>query len=125
MTVLLDSWAWVEYFKDGAYAETISGYVEGEEEIIISSITVAEVLRYLLQFESKEMAELLTKVMIKRSIIAPVTEDIAWDAGEFKHQHKWGLGDSIIYATAQTHNATVVTGDADFKDAKGVIYLGK
>ena len=35
------------------------------------------------------------------------------------------MADAIVYATAQAHNATLVTSDADFKDLAQVVYLKK
>ena len=125
LTVLLDSWAWIEYFRNGPKASLIKTYVEGDFELFISTISIAEVFRYLLQFEQKPVAERLTKAMIQRSVSLPVTGDIAWSAAEFKHKNKWGLGDALIYATAHFNSLVVVTGDSDFKNAAGVEYLGE
>ena len=125
MTVLLDSWAWIEYFRNGPKAKEVTAYIEAEEEIHASSITVAEVYRYLLSYETKQVAEKLAGMLIRRAILIPVTTVIAWKAAELKHEKKWGLGDSIIYATALLNKLSIVTGDSDFKHEEHVIYLGK
>ncbi len=38
---------------------------------------------------------------------------------------KWGIGDSIVYATARREGAMLMTGDPHFKGVKDVVYLGK
>jgi len=44
-------------------------------------------------------------------------------AAKIKHEEKLGLGDAIIYATAMKENATLLTGDSDFKNKKNVIFI--
>ena len=125
MTALLDSWVWIEYFRDGPRAKDAAGYIEGNTDICISSVTVAEVFRFLLHSETKALAEKLTSWMMRRAHLLPVSAEIAWSAAELKHQHKWGLGDALIYATTLMQKATLVTGDSDFKEVQGIVYLGK
>ncbi len=124
MTVLLDSWAWIEYFRDGKKADIIEEYVESNVTIFISSVSISEVFRWLLGNETKALAKKLTQEMIHRSLVVPVHNIIAWKAAELKHEHKWGLGDALIYATAQENKSVLVTGDSDFKEIKDVTYLG-
>jgi predicted nucleic acid-binding protein len=52
-----------------------------------------------------------------------VDEGIAVEAAKIEHKFSWGLGDSIVYATAKQRGAEVLTGDSDFKDRDGVIFL--
>ncbi len=125
MIVLLDSWAWIEYFRNGEKAKEVAIYLESEREIYISAINVAEVFRALLSSETKQLAEKLVVWMIHRSIIIPVSTEIALQSAELKHKHKWGLGDSIVYATALNQKTELLTGDSDFKGMDGVIYFGK
>jgi predicted nucleic acid-binding protein len=42
---------------------------------------------------------------------------------KIKHNLKWGLGDSIVYATAKRKGLKVVTGDSDSKGMEDVIFL--
>lgn len=43
MPVLIDSWAWIEYFKGSRKGEKAKKYIEGKERAIISAINIAEV----------------------------------------------------------------------------------
>ena len=125
MTVLLDSWCWIEYFRDGQKAKEMTPYIEDEDEILISTITIAEVHRFLLHHEQKTTADKLTKWMIKRSVTIPVTKEIAIKSAEIKHELKIGLGDALIYATSLSQGVVLVIGDADFKGKDNVKYFGK
>ena len=116
---------WVEYFRGGQKSEDAAAYIEESREIYISAITIAEVYRFLLQHEQKLLAERLTHWMILRSIVVPVTKDIALKAALLKQEHKFGLGDALIYATALIQQVSLISGDADFKGKTGVTYLGE
>ena len=38
-------------------------------------------------------------------------------------QHKLGVADSIIKATAELYNAKLITSDQDFEGLEGVVYI--
>ncbi len=123
MTVLIDSWAWIEYFKGSKSGEKAKKYIENDEIAIISAINIAEVYRWILKFYSEKVAEEKIEVMKERCFIIPVDEDIAITAAKIKHREKMGLGDAIIYATAKKENAIIITGDPDFKEKDDVIFI--
>ena len=123
MTVLIDSWVWIEYFQGSKKGEVVKKYFEGEEHIIISTINISEVFRHVMSRLTRKDAESAIDYMLKTSFVIPVNVDIAIKSAIIKHEKKWGLGDSIILATAQQHNATVVTGDPDFRSEKNVVFL--
>ncbi|KAF5415404.1 MAG: tRNA(fMet)-specific endonuclease VapC [Candidatus Methanophagaceae archaeon] len=124
MTVLIDSWAWIEYFRGSKAGEQIKGVIEdSEEKMVISTINIAEVYRLILRFYSEDFAEEKIEAMKQRAFVCDVIEEIAVEAAKIKHKKKWGLGDSLIYATAKKEGARVLTGDPDFKDVEGVIFI--
>ena len=123
MTVLIDSWAWIEYFKGSKAGEKVKKYIEGKEKAIISAINIAEVYRWILRFYDEEIAKEKINVMKERCFIIPVDEEIAIMAAKIRHEEKLGLGDAIIYATAKKEGAILLTGDNDFKDKENVIFI--
>ncbi len=123
MTVLIDSWAWIEYFKGSRSGEKVRKYVEGGEKAVISTINIAEVYRWILRFYDEKVAKEKVEVMKERCFVIPVDEEIAIMGAKIKHEEKMGLGDAIIYATAKKENAILLTGDTDFKDKKDVIFV--
>ena len=123
MTVLIDSWAWIEYFRGSKYGEKVKKYIEGKEKAIISVINIAEVYRWILRFYDEEIAKEKINVMKERCFIIPVDEEIAIMAAKIRHEEKLGLGDTIIYATAKKEGAILLTRDNDFKDKENVIFI--
>ena len=65
----------------------------------------------------KERNDMAKKKYIENAEIAILTSKI-------KYKYKMGLADAIVYATAQEHGATLITGDPGFKGKKGVLYIG-
>lgn len=124
MTVLIDSWGWIEYFKGSENGDLVRSYLEDSGELIVSSVNISEVYRWFLRFYSENDAEEIRAAIKERCLIIDVDETIAVEAAKIKHKFAWGLGDSIVYATAMQRGAEVLTGDSDFRDRDGVIFLG-
>ena len=57
-------------------------------------------------------------VAMQAGSIVALNTDLAIAAARAARQHKLPTADSIIYATAQSRNATVWTQDDDFKDLR-------
>lgn len=125
MIVLIDSWAWVEFFAGSKTGELVKVYVMDEnQEIIISSINLAEIYRIALDRFDEKTAEKRRRAMISRCYLIPVDEEIAIKGAKFRHGRDWGPGDALIYATAILEGAKVLTGDPHFKGLEDVIFLG-
>ena len=125
MTVLLDSWCWVEYLDGTEVGKKIENYLEVEETPFISVINLAEVYKHYLSTHKENEADGFVSFMMSRCFIIPVEPNMALNAAKINSQKKWGLGDSLIYASAKAHNLQLVSGDPHFKKEKEVVYLGK
>ncbi len=123
MTVLVDSWAWIEYFKGTPSGEKARRCIEGEEKIIVSAINVAEVRLFLLRHKQAEEDKLI-RFLLNTSFPVPVSTEIAVQAAGTKHEKKFGMADAIVMAIAKLHDAKIVTGDDDFKGEPNVSYIG-
>jgi len=124
LIVLIDSWGWVEFFAGSKIGELVRAYIMDEnQEIIISSINLAEIYRIALDRFDEQTAEKRRRSMISRCYLIPVDEEIAIMGAKFRHERDWGLGDALIYATAIREGAAVLTGDPHFKGLNDVIFL--
>ena len=124
MTVLLDSWVWVEYWRGSKNADKASSYIQSSEEVIVSSINIAEIYFWILRGYGQKEAEAKKRILERRCFIADLDPSIAVEAAKIKHDRKIALADSIVLATAIKTNAKVVTGDPDFKGLKEVVFIG-
>lgn len=124
MTVLLDSWAWLEYFFGSAKGEKIKQIIEnGEEVIIASKINIFEIYNKVLKERGKEETEKFTSFILGKSFLDELSVDTLKLAAEEKKKYKLGMADSIILATAIKYDATLYTGDADFNAAKDIVNI--
>jgi predicted nucleic acid-binding protein len=115
---LLDSFAWIEYFMGSERGARVKGYVEGSEPIYTASICLTEIKsRYL---RDKKDPTTRVKFIIERSFIVPLDEEIALLAAELKQKYGLHTIDAIIYATSQSRNLVLVTGDRHFKGLPNV-----
>ena len=90
----------------------------------MSTINVSEIYLFLLRNKPSD-AEKLIKFVLTSSFVIPIDSPIALKAAKIKYDKKIGMADAIVIATAEENNATILTGDDDFKNMKNVIYIGK
>lgn len=124
MTVLIDAWAWIEYFKGSRAGAKARPFIEGPDEALVSAANLSEVYRWLVKEWDEPTAEDYRNVIRGRARIVPVDEATAVAAALARGAHGLGLGDSFAFATARAHGARILTGDPDFKDLAEVIYIG-
>ena len=119
---LLDSSGWIEYFKDGKNAALFGKLVIGQEPLLVPTICLLEVERYVRRTRGEVEAR-ETVALMRRGEIAPLDEETASMAARLGLEHKLALADSVFLATARRHRATVWTQDVDFKGLLDVHYI--
>lgn len=122
---VLDSFAWVEYFLGSKSGEKVKEFVENNE-CITPTIVIAE-LSAKYSNENKEFSDKLKFIKFNTKVIT-LTDEIAEFAGKIKTQQRkikkdFGLADSIIYATALSYDAKVISGDPHFENIKEAIMI--
>ena len=124
LTVLVDSWAWIEYFKGSEAGKKAKQIIESGQQILVSTINIGEVYLFLLRHDQKQ-ADHFIQFMLQTSFIIPLETTTALNAATLKNKLKMGMADAIVLASAEDHKADILTGDDDFKNMKNVIYLGR
>ena len=100
----LDSSCWIEYFRDTSRAELFATVAENPEQLNVPVITIYEVSKKLHREIGARVAAYAEAVMCRGRVI------------DF---------DSLIYASAQLHRATLWTQDQHFDGLPGVRYFSK
>jgi len=121
---VVDSSGWLSYFSGDANANAFSKPIEKTRELIVPSITIAEVFKSVLRQRDEDMA-LEAIAHMEQGIVVPLDGSLAIMASYYGIEYKLPLADSIIYATARKHDAILWTQDADFKTLKKVRYFPK
>ena len=115
---LLDSFAWIEYFRGSRRGAKVRDYVEGDEPLYTPSVCLTEIKsRYL---RDKKDPSTRIELIVERSIVVVLDRETALLAADVKQKHKLHTIDAIIYATAQHKGLTLVTGDQHFRGIPNV-----
>ena len=115
---VIDSYAWIEYFKGTSSGEKAREFVE-KGSAATSAITLAELQEKYLREKWDSFEEDLKFITTKTAVIQ-LDRPISLLAGMINYQNKkqkkgWGMADSIVLATARISSAIVVTGDLHFE----------
>lgn|SRR2546426_3704839 len=118
--VVLDSFAWIEYFSGSLRGEKVRQFVE-DGNATTPTIVIAEVSEKYARMKLDPEPRLV--FIVARSGTVVLDEELARTAGRLNYERKrtvkgWGMTDSIILASARRCEAKVVTGDPHFKDLR-------
>ena len=118
---VVDSSAWLEYFANGPNAAFFAPAIEKTSDLLVPSLTLYEVFKRVLQQRDEGHALQAVAVMEQGSVI-DLDAPLALIAARTSIEHRLPLADSVVLATARTHDAVLWTQDADFKGMAGVEY---
>ena len=120
--IVIDSSGWMEFFAGSAAGKKLLPFIEKPHELVVPAITIYEVFKKILQQRDEEEA-LRAAGLISAGKVVDLNRDLAIEAALISAEHKLPMADSIIYATALSHDAEVWTLDAHFKGLPGVVWL--
>lgn len=121
---IVDSSAWLAYFAGDSNAEYFAEPIENTPNLLIPSITLAEVFKIILRQRDEDVA-LTAIAQMEQGKVIVLDSRLAIDAAYYGLKHKLPLADSIIYATAMKYDAIIWTQDNDFESLNGVKYFSK
>jgi len=120
---LIDSWAWIEYWKGGKFAKEAARYIEGSEEAVVSTVNLSEIYYWILRYYDEGTASKKLTSVEKRCHLMPVEKNTAIEAARARKRHSLAFADSLVYATAKEAEAQLVTGDPDLRNLAGTVFL--
>lgn len=120
----LDSSAWIEIAHNGANAAAFLELLDDPATVIVSTITLYEVWKYSALHGDEARANQILEFM-QQGVVVPPDSEIAIHAARLSIRHKIAMADSLIYATALAHKATLWTQDDDFKGLPRVRLIPK
>jgi len=121
---VVDSSGWLEYFADGPNAAFFAPAIEATRELLVPTLSLYEVFKRVLQQRGDGQA-LQAVALMQQGQIVDLTAAIALSAAKASIERRLPMADSIMLITAQTHDATFWTQDADFNGVEGVKYVAR
>jgi predicted nucleic acid-binding protein len=119
---VVDSSGWLEYFADGPNADFFSPAVQDPGSLIVPSLTVYEVFKTVCR-QRGEGSALQAVAVMHQGVVVDLDSPTAIDAARLSLEHKIPMADSIILATALSHDAILWTQDPDFEKISGIKYV--
>jgi predicted nucleic acid-binding protein len=121
---VVDSSGWLEYLADASNAEFFAQAIEKPEQLVVPTLSILEVFRWVLR-ERGESEALQAAALMQQGHVVDLDVAISLRAAETGVRYKLPLADSVILATAQAHEATLWTQDADFEGLPKVEFRPK
>jgi predicted nucleic acid-binding protein len=123
---IVDSSGWLDYFAGGPNAKHFAVPLKDTASLVVPVITIYEVFKVVLRQRGENDA-LQAVAAMQKGTVCDLTVNIAISAAQISLQppKKLPMADSIIFATAQHHDATIWTQDIDFKGLPKVKYFPK
>ena len=118
--IVLDSSCWLEYFAETAYAARFDAVIANPQSLIVPVMTIYEVVKKTARERGQELASIALTLMQQGRIV-----DMDLNLTLAATAYNLPLADSLIYATAQAHDATLWTQDQHFEGLPGVKYFAK
>lgn len=122
--VVVDSTGWVEFLGDGPKAEDFKKYLEHPESVLLPTIVVYEVYKKILRERGQNLAErFLSHAFAFHEREVPLDLALAALAAKMSLETNLPMADAIIYATARSRQAELITTDSHFSGLPGVTLL--
>lgn len=122
--IVIDSSGWLEFFTDGPLAGRYAAHLKHLQEIVTPTVVLYEVYKAIKRQRSEEEA-LAAVAQMGKTRLVPLTDTIALTAADASLAYQVAMADAIVYATALTERARLMTSDADLAPLPGVTYLPK
>jgi len=119
---IVDSVGWVAYFKGDLLAMSYRPYIKQQQDLLCPSIIVYEVVKKI-ELDNGRQAAGRVGAQLSKACIIPLDESLAEAAARLSIAHQLPMADAIIYTTAVTYNATLVTSDAHLQGLPGVHFI--
>lgn len=125
---LLDSFAILRFIQKGAGDEAVKDILEdvriGKACAMLNVINMGEVIysvqrRFGLQFK----LDVVMNINRLGIVILPVPNDLVFRAAELKACFAMSYADTFAVASALEHDATLVTGDPEFRQVEHLIKI--
>lgn len=121
---MVDTSVWVEWIAGRWKPRALEAEMPEQEDCIVPTIVQLELSKWALREGGSEAADRVLG-FTTRCDVRVLDTTIAVTAAELGTVHKLPLADSIIYATAISADAYLLTCDAHFEGLERVLYLPK
>lgn len=123
---LLDSFALLAYLKqEDNYEKVEKILLSNEVQVLMNDINVGETFYILARERGSEEAEYFLNVVLPTLPIVNISNALhdVIQAARIKAQYSISYADCFVVATALKEEATILTGDTEFKNVEKVVRI--
>ena len=124
LLTVVDSSGWIEFFTDGPQANAFAPAIEASSQLIVPSLSLLEVFKWVLR-EHGESAAIQATALMQRGHVVELSAQLVLEAAQLGLAHHLPMADSVILATARRHKARLLTLDSDFANLSDVVWIPK
>jgi predicted nucleic acid-binding protein len=122
--VLVDTSAWIEWLIGSPLAPRIGPLLPSQPEWVVPTIVQLELAKWLTRQVGEDRAdEVLASTQMCQAVVLDTR--IARAAAEAGRAHKLATADAILYGTAHSMGASILTYDRQFDRLPGVVLIDK
>ncbi len=121
---VVDTSIWIEWLIDSPLNQAFNGQFPGQAQCIVPTIVQLELAKWL----TREVGEIEADRVIAYTqlcVVAELDTKIALQAADLHRQYKLATADAIVYATALSYSADLLTCDAHFEGLPNVLFIRK
>lgn len=134
MIIVIDSWAWIEYFSGSSSGRIVRDYL-AKYPVVTPNIVLLELAsKYIREGFSESDIRRRLLFVLKRSELVEFDYDLSVEAAKClielrEHAKKLGMkkkpgiADGLILAIARRVGGKILTGDPHFKNLSEVIFI--
>jgi predicted nucleic acid-binding protein len=122
--MVVDTSAWIEWLTGGPAKAELSRHIPDRDDCIVPTIVQLELAKWLARESSEDMADEMIAYTMKCRVIVLDTP-LALFAADLSRQHRLATADAIVYATARSMGADLLTCDSHFAGLPGVVLVSK
>jgi predicted nucleic acid-binding protein len=122
--IVVDTCGWIEVAIQGPLAGQFLPVLRHLEHVIVPTVVQYELYRWFCREQDVERAMRAISLTDMTRVVL-LDRDVALLAADLAAHYRLAMADAIIYATAQTLQATLITCDAHFQGLPGVTYLDR
>ena len=122
--ILVDTSAWIEWLIDSATGTRVAERIPEQADWLVPTMVQLELAKWLTREVGEDKADQVI-AFTQVCHLVPLYTEIALAAAEAGRAHKLATADAVIFATARTHGATVLTCDGHFEGLPDVMLIEK
>lgn len=121
---VVDTSVWIEWLTGGPLGRKLGKEFPDKTQCIVPTMVQLELSKWLVRELGEDRADQVI-AYTQECIVVPMDTRIALRAAELHRQYKLATADAIVHATAQEHDADLLTCDAHFEKLPDVMYFRK